>query len=127
MHRHLVTIEVGVECGADQRVELYRLAFDEFRVEGLDAEAVERGCSVEQHGVAVHYLFESVPDFVIGLLGASLGGFDVVGVAFSDQAVHDERLEQFQRHLLGDAAFIEFHLRTRDDDRATAVVDPLAE
>jgi hypothetical protein len=33
---HLVTVEVGVESSADQRVDLYRLALDEDRFEGLD-------------------------------------------------------------------------------------------
>ena len=51
---HLVTVEVGVEGRADERVDLDGLALDELRLEGLDAEAVQRvgarlsstGCSV---------------------------------------------------------------------------------
>ena len=35
--RHLVAVEVGVEGGADQRVQLDRLALDEDRLEGLNA------------------------------------------------------------------------------------------
>jgi hypothetical protein len=42
VHGHLVAVEVGVEGGADQRVELDRLALDQHRLEGLDAEAVQR-------------------------------------------------------------------------------------
>ncbi|KFB72911.1 MAG: hypothetical protein AW09_001872 [Candidatus Accumulibacter phosphatis] len=40
VHRHLVTVEVGVECRANQRMQLDRLAFDQRRLEGLDAETV---------------------------------------------------------------------------------------
>jgi hypothetical protein len=40
---HLVAVEVGVERRADQRVQLDRLAFDQDRLEGLDAQAVQRG------------------------------------------------------------------------------------
>ena len=39
---HLVAVEVGVEGGADQRVKLDGLALDEHRLEGLDAQAVQR-------------------------------------------------------------------------------------
>jgi hypothetical protein len=39
VHRHLVAVEVGVVGGADERMELDRLAFDEDRLERLDAEA----------------------------------------------------------------------------------------
>jgi DNA-directed RNA polymerase subunit beta' len=37
---HLVAVEVGVEGGAHQRMELNRLAFDQLGLERLDAEAV---------------------------------------------------------------------------------------
>jgi hypothetical protein len=47
VHRHLVAVEVGVERGANQRVQLDRLAFDQHRLERLDAEAVQRGRTVE--------------------------------------------------------------------------------
>ena len=42
VHRHLVAVEVRVERGADERVDLDGLALHEHRLEGLDAEAVER-------------------------------------------------------------------------------------
>ena len=41
VHGHLVAVEVGVEGGADQRMKLDRLAFDQHRLERLDAEAVQ--------------------------------------------------------------------------------------
>jgi hypothetical protein len=40
VNRHLVAVEIGVEGGADQRVQLDRLALDQHRLESLDAEAV---------------------------------------------------------------------------------------
>ena len=39
VHRHLVAVEVGVERGADERVDLDGLALDQDRLEGLDARA----------------------------------------------------------------------------------------
>ncbi|CAM5366019.1 hypothetical protein SGRIM128S_00572 [Streptomyces griseomycini] len=43
MHGHLVTVEVRVERGADERVDLDGLALDQLRLERLDAEAVQGG------------------------------------------------------------------------------------
>src|SRR5665647_2169876 len=51
VHGHLVAVEVGVERRADERVDLDGLTLDEQRLEGLDAEAVQGGRPVEQHGV----------------------------------------------------------------------------
>ena len=66
VHRHLVAVEVGVEGGADQRVELDGLALDQHRLEGLDAQPVQGRGAVEQHRVLADDLVEDVPD-----LGAS--------------------------------------------------------
>ena len=49
MHGHLVAVEVGVERRADQRVKLNRRPFDQDRLEGLNAQAVERRRPVEEH------------------------------------------------------------------------------
>ena len=43
---HLVAVEVRVKCGTDERMELDCLALDQNRLEGLDAEAVQRRCAV---------------------------------------------------------------------------------
>src|SRR6185437_6433135 len=51
VHGHLVAVEVRVEGGADERMNLDGLALDEHRLEGLDAEAVQRRSAVQQHGV----------------------------------------------------------------------------
>jgi hypothetical protein len=61
VHRHLVAVEVGVERGADQRVDLDGLALDQLRLERLDAEAVQRRRTVEQHRVLGDDLLEHVP------------------------------------------------------------------
>ena len=58
---HLVAVEVRVEGSADERVDLDGLALDQLRLEGLDAEAVQRGRPVEQHRVLGDDLFEDVP------------------------------------------------------------------
>ena len=56
-----------------------------------------------------------------------LGGLDVLRVVQVDQPLHDERLEQLERHLLGQAALVQLELRADHDDRTAGVVDALAE
>src|SRR4029077_14877383 len=68
-----------------------------------------------------------VPDLGPDALDDALRALDVVGEALLDQLAHDERLEQLERHLLGQAALVELELRPNDDDRAARVVDALAE
>ena len=113
---HLVPVEVGVEGRADERVDLDGLALDQLRLEGLDAEAVQRRSAVEQHRVLGDDLFEDVPDDRRARSTMRLADlmFCVVEV---DQALHDKGFEQLQRHLLGQAALVQLQLRADDDDR----------
>ena len=125
--RHLVAVEVRVERGADERVDADRLALDEHRLEGLDAEAVQGGCAVQQHGMVADDLFEHVPDLFALAVDEALRRLDVLRVVEVDQALHDERLEQLERHGLRQTALVQLQLRADDDDRTAGVVDALAE
>ena len=82
---HLVAVEVGVESGADQRVDLNGAAIDENRLECLDTETVQRGCAVQQHRPLADDLIEDVPDLGASALDDSLGGLDVVGKPTGDE------------------------------------------
>src|ERR671931_352254 len=72
-------------------------------------------------------LLKDVPYLRAGPLDDALGALDVGRVAALDQLTHDERLEQLQRHLLGQTALVQLQLRPDDDDRAAGIVDALAE
>ena len=127
VHGHLVAVEVGVERRAHERVDLDRLALDEHGLERLDAEAVERWRPVQEHRVLLDDLFEHVPHLRAGALDHALGRLDVLRVLEVDEPLHDERLEQLERHLLRQPALLQAELRTDDDHRTTRVVDALAE
>ena len=62
MHRHLVAVEVGIEGGAGQRMELDRLAVDQHGLEGLHAQPVQRGRAVEKHRMVVDHVGQDVAD-----------------------------------------------------------------
>ncbi len=127
MDSHLVAIEVGVECGAGQRMELDGLALDQNRLEGLDAQTVQGGCTVEHDGVLLDDILEDVPDHRVCLLDELLCVLDVLGDAPLLQLLHDEGLEELEGHDLRDAALIDLHLRADDDNGTAGVVDTLAE
>ena len=50
-----------------------------------------------------------------------------MGNALLDQTLHDEGLEQLQRHILGQAALIQLELRADDDNGTAGIVHALAQ
>ena len=98
-----------------------------YRLERLDAEAVQRRRPVQQHRVLVDDLLEDVPDLRDHRVDHLLGSLDVLDGLALDEPAHDERLEQLERHQLRQAALVELQRRTRDDHRPARVVDALAE
>ena len=127
MHGHLVAVEVGVESCANQRMQLDRLALDQHRLEGLDAEAMQGRRAVEQNRMLADDLVQDIPDFRLFLLDQLLRLLDGRGQALRLKPRVDERLEEFERHLLRQAALMQLEFRTDDDDRAAGIVDALAE
>ena len=63
VHGHLVTVEVSVERGTDERMQLDGLTLDQHRLERLDAETVQRRCAVQHDRVLANDFFEDIPDF----------------------------------------------------------------
>src|SRR3546814_5250575 len=112
MYRHLVAVEIGVEGGADQRMQLDRLAFDQHRLEGLDAKTMQRGRPVEQHRMLANDLFQDVPDLGTLLLDHALGRLDGRSHAVELELRIDEGLEQLERHLLWQPALVQLQLGT---------------
>ena len=60
--QRLVAVEVGVERRTCQRVQLHGLALDQFGLERLDTEAVQRRGAVHQHGVSLDDILQNAPD-----------------------------------------------------------------
>ena len=124
---HLVAVEVGVEGGAHQGVDLDGLALDQHRLEGLDAQAVEGGGPVEKDRMLLDHPFEHVPHLGTAALDHPFGRLDVLGVLGVHQPLHHERLEQLEGHQLGQTALVELQGGSDHDDRTARVVDPLAQ
>ena len=127
VNSHLVAVEVGVESGTSQRVQFNRLAVNQNRLERLNAQTVQRRRAVEQHGVILDDIFEDVPHLRLHLFHGAFGALDVHALVAQLQLLHDEGLEQLQRHFLGQTALMQLHFRADDDNGTAGIVNALAQ
>ncbi|RMO83569.1 hypothetical protein ALQ34_05340 [Pseudomonas syringae pv. maculicola] len=127
VNSHLVTVEVGVVRGADQRVKLNSLTFDQNRFKCLDAKTVKRWRTVQKHRVFANDFGKNVPDFWQLALDHFLGCFDGRGQATHFQLAENERLEQLESHFLRQTALVQTQGRTYGNYRTTRVVNTLTE
>src|SRR5450830_950923 len=127
VHGHLIAVKVGVERGANQRMQLDRLALDQYRLERLDAETMQRRRAVEQYWMLADHLVENIPNLGLLLLDQLLRLFHRGGQALGVEPRVDKRLEQFERHLFRQPALVQLELGTDHDHRAAGIVDALAE
>ena len=101
MHGHLVAVEIGIEGSTDQWMQLDRLTLDELGLKGLDTEAMQRWCPVEQYWMLADHLLQDIPDLGTLLLHHALGRLYGGGHTVELEPGVDEGLEQLERHLLG--------------------------
>ena len=127
MYRHLVAVEVGVERRANQRMDLDCFAFHQHRLESLNAQTVKGRSAVQHHRMIFDDLFQDVPNDRFLLLHHFFGLLDGGAVPGLFQPVIDERLEQFQRHLLGQTALVQLEFGTDHDHGTSRVVHALAQ
>ena len=127
MYCHLVAVEVRVERAASERVKFDRSALDEHGFERLNTETVKRRRTVKKHRVFFDNAFEYAPDFLAAALYETLCALDIVSLALGDEFVHNERLEEFERHFFRQTALIHFEFGSDDDNATTGVVHAFAE
>src|SRR5437588_12361439 len=108
-------------------MQLDRFAFNQHRLERLNAETVKGWSAVEKDWMILDDLFQNVPNHRILLLDQFLGLLDRGAMAALLKTMIDEGLKQFERHLLRKTALVQLQLRTNDDHRTSRVVDALAE
>ena len=94
-----------------------RVAFDEHRLERLDAHPVQGRGTVEEDGMVLDDLLEDIPNLFDLPFEHLLGRLDRVGVAELAKPADDERLEQLERDLLGQAALVEPEVGADHDHR----------
>ena len=124
---HLVAIEVGIESGCGERVELDCFALDHARLEGLNAETVKSWGSVEKNGMVLHDILEDVPNHSRLLVDDFLGRLDGLDNAALNEFADDEGFVELGSHVFGEAALMHTEFGTDDDDGTSGVVDTLTE
>ena len=122
---HLVTVEVGVEAGADEGVEADGLTLDETGLESLDAETVQRRSTVEQDRMALEDIFEDFPHDGLLAVDDALGALDGLHQAAFEEFADDIGFEKLGGHILGKTALVHLQLGTDNNDRTAGVVDTL--
>ncbi len=93
MHRHLISVEVGIESGTDERVDMDSLTLDENRLKGLDTETMQCRSTIEEDVVILGNALENVPDFFSTRSDHPLGILHVVSHALIDEIPYHEGLE----------------------------------
>ena len=96
MHSHLVTIEIGVKCCTNKRMQLNCLTFNKDRLESLDAQSVKRRGTVQHNRMLFNHIFENVPDFRFKTLNFLLGIFNIVGHLVCHKFSHNKRFEKLE-------------------------------
>ena len=81
MHSHLVAVEVRVERGADERMQLNGTALNEDRLKRLNAQAVQRRCTVQHDRVILDDNLQCVPNLALRALYGLSCSLDVAGGA----------------------------------------------
>ena len=114
---HLVTVEVGVERGTSQWVQLDSLTFDELRLESLDTQTVQCWCTVQQYGVTLHDVLQNIPDDRLTAIDNLLSRLHSLHDAALNELTDDEWLIELSGHQLRQTALTHLQLRTNDDNR----------
>ncbi len=104
---HLVAVEVGVEGGTHERMELDGVAFDQGRPERWMPWRCRVGARFRSTYLALDHLFEDGPHFRDAFFDEASRATDVVGELALHQLRDDERTEELERHLLRQSALIE--------------------
>ena len=115
MYGHLVTVEVGVERGTCQGVQLDSLTLDHLGLEGLNTQTVQCRRTVQQYGVTLHYIFQNIPDDGILAVNNLLGALDSLDYTALDELTDNEWLVQLGCHQLRQTAFAHLQLGTYND------------
>ena len=123
MDCHLVTVEVGVISGTYQRMQLNSTALGQNRLKGLNAQSVQSRCTVQEYGMLFNNILQNIPNLGLSTLNLAFCALDVGSNPASNQALHNEGLEQLQCHFLGQAALMHFQFRAYYDYGTARIVN----
>ena len=102
-------------------------ALNEDRLKRLNAQAVQRRCTVQHDRVVLDDNLQCVPNLALRTLYGLSCSLDVAGGTGLDKALHNKRLKELQCHFLRQAALVHFQLRANNDNGTAGIVNTLTE
>ncbi len=127
VHGHLVAVEVGVERGTCQRVQLDCLTLDHARLERLDTQTVKCRGTVQKHRMALHHMLQDIPYHRLLAVYYLLGRLHGLDDAALYELADDERFVQLGGHQLGDTALVHLQLGADHDHGTCRIVHTLTQ
>src|SRR5690606_34719190 len=126
VNSHLVTVEVSVKRRTNERMKLNSLAFNQGRLKSLNTKTVQRRSAVQKNRMLADHFIKNIPDFRAFLFNQLLRLLNSRREALGVKTCIDERLEQFECHLIRQAALVQLEFWTGHDNRTTGIIDTLA-
>ena len=123
MNSHLVTIEVGVERGTNERMKFDSFTFYKDRLKCLDTQTMQCRCTVQHNRMFFDNIFQYIPYFRLKFLYHFLGILDVVGSSVCNKLFHNERFEKLDCHFFRKTTLIDLQFRSNDDNRTSGIVN----
>ena len=127
VNSHLVAVEVGVEGGTYQRMQLDGSAFYEDGFECLNTQTVKRGSTVQHNGVILDNGFQSVPNIGGGFIDHFSRILNILGYIKLHKSLHYKGLEKLKSHFLGKTALIDLQFGADNDNGTAGIVNTLTE
>jgi len=106
MNRHLVTVEVGIESPAGQRVKHNSIAFHKYRLKRLNTHPMKSRGTVEQYRMLMNHFFKNIPYLFIMSFNHSFGAFYRIRKAVLFKLPDNEWLIQFQCYFFRQPALM---------------------
>ena len=99
------------------------LTFDQFGLEGLNTQTVQRRSTVEHDGMAFQDILKDFPHHGVLAVDDALGRLDGLDQAAFEEFADNKRFEELAGHVLRQTAFVHLQLRSHDDNGTAGVVD----
>ena len=116
--RHLIAVEIGVECRTHQGMKLNGLALDQHRFKRLHPESVQSGRAIQKDGVLLDDFRQDVPHLRSLVFHHLTGCLDGGHKPSLLELRIDKRLEQFEGHAVRKSALVQSQLGPNNDHRA---------
>ena len=127
MNGHLIAVEIRVVRRANKWMNPNRVPFDQFWLEGLNRQAMQRRCTIQQDRMFPSHFIQRVPYNRLFFLNHLLGRADRMNLSKLLQTTNDKRFEQHESHLLRQSTLVKLELRPDHNYGSTRVINSLAQ